>query len=282
MEYDYDVALSFAGEDRDYVDKVAQVLKEKGIKVFYDKFEEVNLWGKDLGVHFDFVYRRGAKYCIPFISVNYKEKIWTNHEIRTAIARSIETKEDYILPARLDNTEIEGIRSTLGFIDLTKYTPENFALLIIAKVTNNKENIDIVSTKIIKKKIADVYLSQNIKTEFDKFSSYKIIGASIGVQIINKSPEYRYFNEPYFKLSHCLDGISDTFYLTEFFKPVQFPHKSEPGQPLSVFYELATQGIELLRSLPEDTTMKAIVTTTMDEIIESNEVIIKDLLIHLK
>ncbi len=36
----YDVALSFAGEDRDYVDKVAKRLQEKGVKVFYDKFEE--------------------------------------------------------------------------------------------------------------------------------------------------------------------------------------------------------------------------------------------------
>lgn len=46
--YIYDVALSFAGEDREYVEEVAIVLKRFGVRVFYDKFEETELWGKNL------------------------------------------------------------------------------------------------------------------------------------------------------------------------------------------------------------------------------------------
>ena len=46
--YEYDVALSFAGEDREYVEQVALFLKKKNIAVFYDYFEEVDLWGKNL------------------------------------------------------------------------------------------------------------------------------------------------------------------------------------------------------------------------------------------
>jgi len=46
--YKYDIALSFAGEDREYVEQVAILLKRFGVKVFYDKFEESNLWGKNL------------------------------------------------------------------------------------------------------------------------------------------------------------------------------------------------------------------------------------------
>jgi hypothetical protein len=41
--FDYDVALSFAGEDREYVNQVAGVLNELGIRVFYDKYEQVDL-----------------------------------------------------------------------------------------------------------------------------------------------------------------------------------------------------------------------------------------------
>lgn len=44
----YDIALSFAGEDRVYVDKVANLLRDKGIRVFYDLFEEEKLWEKNL------------------------------------------------------------------------------------------------------------------------------------------------------------------------------------------------------------------------------------------
>jgi len=124
MDYKYDITLSFAGEDRNYVENVANILADNDIKVFYDKFEEAELWGKDLGIHFEFVYRRSAKYCILFISENYEKKIWTNYEIRNAISRAIETKEDYILPARFDDTEIDGLRTTIGYIDLRNYSPE--------------------------------------------------------------------------------------------------------------------------------------------------------------
>ena len=66
-QVEFDIALSFAGEDRNYVDQVAHILKSKGISVFYDKFEEANLWGKNLydylhnvpkGAHHHNVYLR--------------------------------------------------------------------------------------------------------------------------------------------------------------------------------------------------------------------------------
>ena len=38
--YEYDVALSFAGENREYVEEVAVFLKNFGVKVFYDDFKQ--------------------------------------------------------------------------------------------------------------------------------------------------------------------------------------------------------------------------------------------------
>ncbi len=34
----YEVALSFAGEQREYVEEVARVLQNRGVSVFYDEF----------------------------------------------------------------------------------------------------------------------------------------------------------------------------------------------------------------------------------------------------
>ncbi|WP_454045328.1 TIR domain-containing protein [Chryseobacterium sp. Marseille-Q8038] len=68
FELEYDVVLSFAGEDRKYVEQVAKHLKNKGVKVFYDSYETVNLWGKDLYQHLDNIYQRKAKYAVIFIS----------------------------------------------------------------------------------------------------------------------------------------------------------------------------------------------------------------------
>lgn len=42
-EYKYDVALSFAGEDRHHAEKLAKILKSRGYRVFYDKYEQATL-----------------------------------------------------------------------------------------------------------------------------------------------------------------------------------------------------------------------------------------------
>ena len=130
----YEVVLSFAGEDREYVEAVAKYLKNSNIKVFYDKYEEVTLWGKDLSEHLDKVYRGSARYCVMFISKNYADKVWSSHERQSALAKAIEEKEEYILPARFDDTQIPGIRPTIGYVDLSKKTPEQLGKMVLQKL----------------------------------------------------------------------------------------------------------------------------------------------------
>jgi hypothetical protein len=133
-EFDYDVCLSFAGEDRSYVRKVADHLKDAGIRVFYDEYAEVELWGKDLFVHLDQVYSDSARFCVIFISKHYAIKLWTNHERQSAQARAFKEHQEYLLPARFDRTEVPGLRQTVGYIDLSKRSPEALAGLIAKKI----------------------------------------------------------------------------------------------------------------------------------------------------
>jgi hypothetical protein len=44
-EWRWDVALSFAGAQRDYVEHVAEVLKARGLRCFYDADEQIDLSG---------------------------------------------------------------------------------------------------------------------------------------------------------------------------------------------------------------------------------------------
>ena len=129
----YDVVLSFAGEDREYVEGVALCLKKSNLTFFYDKYEEVDLWGKDLYEHLDEIYRKKAKYCVMFLSEHFARKVWTNHERKSAQAKALENKKEYILPVRFDNTEIPGLRPTIGYIDGNKYSPEELAEMIVSK-----------------------------------------------------------------------------------------------------------------------------------------------------
>jgi hypothetical protein len=89
QDFQYDVSLSFAGEDRDYVRQVADELTSQGIRVFYDEYEKAELWGKDLYTHLDDVYQNAAQYCVMFVSQHYANKLWTNHERQSAQARAL-------------------------------------------------------------------------------------------------------------------------------------------------------------------------------------------------
>lgn len=134
MAYDFDVALSFAGEDRQFVEAVAQHLNAHNLRVFYDRDEEVYLWGKDLVETLDDVYQNRSRFVVMFISQYYSKKMWTRHERRSAFARALREKHEYILPARFDRTPLVGLPDTLSYLDLTRETPASFTQKLIAKV----------------------------------------------------------------------------------------------------------------------------------------------------
>jgi hypothetical protein len=43
-EYEWDVALSFAGDQRPFVEAVAARLLAADLRVFYDSYQQVGLW----------------------------------------------------------------------------------------------------------------------------------------------------------------------------------------------------------------------------------------------
>lgn len=134
----FDVALSFAGEDRNFVASVAEHLTQNHLRVFYDKNEAIQtcLWGKDLGDTLDKVYRHLSSYVIVFISRDYANKMWTEHERKSALSRAIQVKREYVLPARFDDTELDGLLPTVGYIDLREKTPQSLASIIARKVAH--------------------------------------------------------------------------------------------------------------------------------------------------
>ena len=131
---EYDIALSFAGENRLVAEKLAQLLSAKRVRVFYDKYEQANLWGKDLYQHLQVVYRDKARFCVVFLSEAYAKKLWTKHELRQAQARAFEENTEYILPLKVDDTEIPGINQTVGYLDLRSTPIEQVADLLLQKL----------------------------------------------------------------------------------------------------------------------------------------------------
>ncbi|MEW6356651.1 MAG: TIR domain-containing protein [Planctomycetota bacterium] len=137
---EYDVALSFAGENRGYVEQVAEQLVRIGVTVFYDRFEQVDLWGKDLAEHLGQVYSHDAHFVVIFASRHYAAKAWPNHEKQFALSRHLRGEKGNILPVRMDDTEIPGIPPTIAYLDARVLAPFKLAELIRQKVDSESSD----------------------------------------------------------------------------------------------------------------------------------------------
>lgn len=134
--YKYQVALSFCGSDRKYAHELAKLLTEKGISVFYDEFEQSELWGKDLYQYLQAVYKDHARYCVIFVSKAYSNALWTKHELKQAQARAFRESKEYILPLRLDDTEIPGMTETVAYLDLRSTSISEVATVLLKKLSS--------------------------------------------------------------------------------------------------------------------------------------------------
>src|SRR6266487_6196182 len=91
-KYEHDVALSFASEDREVAEQLADRLRAAGVRLFYDKYEQASLWGEDLYEHLHDVFCKKARFCVLFASAHYARKVWTDHERRSAQERALAEK----------------------------------------------------------------------------------------------------------------------------------------------------------------------------------------------
>lgn len=135
--YSYDVAVSFAGEQRKYVEQVVECLKAKDISCFYDKDpeSEIEMWGKNLTEHFQYIFFHAARYCVMFISSDYAKKKWTRLERRYALERAMEQEEEYVLPVRFDETELPGLPKAMKYINCQDCSPYDLADKIESKLS---------------------------------------------------------------------------------------------------------------------------------------------------
>lgn len=136
--FDFDIALSFAGADRSKAELLARSLRENGLSVFYDTDAQAELWGKNLQLHLSELYRLRAQFCIVLVSENYSSSRWANVELTAALSREFEHGKEYILPLRLDDSEVHGILPTKGYIYWQDYSVAEIAHIVLKKITSNQ------------------------------------------------------------------------------------------------------------------------------------------------
>lgn len=137
-EFEYDLALSFAGEDREIAEDIANALIAEGIKVFYDSYYKIEMWGKKLTHYFQDVYGPKAKFVMVLISKHYSIKDWTNYEFSIARGEARKRKKVFILPVKLDNTRVVGIHEDVAYLDLQSESIEGIVDAVSEKLNIKK------------------------------------------------------------------------------------------------------------------------------------------------
>ena len=133
----FDVALSYAGEQRNYVEQVADILERRGLSIFYDKFRKSHLWGKNLSIYLHEVFSKKSNFCIMFISKDYVEKAWPTHERKAALEKQVAVEKEYILPVRFDDTTVPGFSEDIFYINANDTSPEELANLFLEKLNDD-------------------------------------------------------------------------------------------------------------------------------------------------
>ncbi|GAA3553261.1 TIR domain-containing protein [Marinobacter xestospongiae] len=132
--YPYDVAVSFAGDVRSTVEEFIAALKKRGLSIFYDFDQQAQLWGADVRTKLAEVYANDAMFMVVFLSESYPERDWTDFELSVGREAAEKRTEDYLLPLRIDDVKVVGIRSTVGYVDLRQVGVDKAADLLAEKL----------------------------------------------------------------------------------------------------------------------------------------------------
>lgn len=102
----FDVAISFAGENRELAREIAGRLKELDVSVFFDENFETQYLGKRLGDEFERVFSTGSRFVLCLLDGHHRKKVWPTFERDTFAPR---VKAHEVIPVYLDDTKFPGI-----------------------------------------------------------------------------------------------------------------------------------------------------------------------------
>ena len=132
----FQVALSFPGEHRDYVERVAASLAEAlgPNACFYDRSYRAQLAVPNADVLLQEIYGERSDLVVAFVCREYDEKKWCGVEWRKIRERLSEGGAGEIMYVRLDVGDVAGMTTFDGFVDAQEETAETVASLILEKL----------------------------------------------------------------------------------------------------------------------------------------------------
>ena len=143
------VALSFAGEKRDFVAQVAASLAERfgEAAVLYDMFKghKADFARTDLDVYLPNLYRTESDLIVLFLCEDYAKKRWCKLEwrfIRQLIATADEGRIMFLSFDDIGAVPEIGILDGDGYLSIAKHSPNEIAEFILIRLARNEGKAD--------------------------------------------------------------------------------------------------------------------------------------------
>lgn len=104
--YEFDFAISFAGENRELAKLISDQLTVLDCTVFYDEYYEANYLGHAWSDQFNRIFGESSRLVICLLDRNHKDKIWPTFERECFTPR---VEECAVIPIYLDDSVFPGV-----------------------------------------------------------------------------------------------------------------------------------------------------------------------------
>jgi hypothetical protein len=137
---DYDIAVSFAAEQRDYVERTVAAARALGLRVFYDRDMSNAWWGRNFLLEQRKIYGQRALHFVPFISTEYLSASHPIDQFSYAMTRAIEQRNRYILPVLIGSVVVppEMLHPHIGYLRAEEHTAEQLAARMKVAVDDSR------------------------------------------------------------------------------------------------------------------------------------------------
>jgi TIR domain len=193
-EASYDLAVSFAGEHRDYVEQTVRACEALGLRVFYDRDMSNDWWGKNFIREQRKIYGSQTRYFVPFISSEYLAKSIPMDEFSAAMMTAVKQGDGYVLPVLVDDVQVppDLLHPHIHYLRAKDYTPEQLAAQLHAKVkqaeSHGQEARNITS---VVQEAMELRLPKVVPSDFSKYEELQVAFDYLGDQLKAAAPQLR-------------------------------------------------------------------------------------------
>lgn len=227
----YDLAFSFAGEQRAYVEATKLACEKLGLNVFYDRDKNNEWWGKSFIREQRKVYGSQTRFFVPFISSEYLAKPIPTDEFSAAMMTAVKQGDGYILPILMGDVRVppDLLHPHIHYLRADDFTPEQLADQLQMRVrsaeSHGQQPRDVAS---VVKEALEVRVPKVVPANFSKYRELQTVFDYLAEQFQAALPQLEpsgfigTLNRQEARLSVRIEHRGDTVYSLDVYKGGSF------------------------------------------------------------